>query len=410
MKKDTVAIVTSGYFPVPVAMGGAVEALDENLLKQNEIDNRLHFVVFSCYNEKAKCDSVKYKNSSFVFVKTPWIIRLGDKIVYRVAKDILKKRKSMSYRYIFQRLYYIERVAQYLHRNNYDKIVIENHSTLFWVLKKYDNAKKYAGRFYYHLHNVVTNGYGCNDIMGKCKRVIGVSNYINDTLKDFLGVNDKNIYSVLRNRIDKKIFMVDLSKEERHALRENYNINDEDIVFLFCGRFNEEKGIRQLLKAFEQTDGKCKLLVVGGYYYGSGMTNTFEEEMYSFVNKKLSERVEFTGQIDYSLMPKIYALADVVVIPSIWDDPAPLTVIESLSSGKALITTDSGGIPEYADTESCIILKRDENLVENLARAMDILAKSKNERNRMSEAALQKTQSWNIETYYKDFCNILIEE
>ena len=124
MTKDNVAIITSGYFPVPAALGGAVEALDENLIKQNEIESRMHFVVFSCYNAKAVDEAKKYKNSSFVFVEIPKYIQFGDKIIYFIAKKILKKSKSMSYRYILQRLYYINKVAENLYKNNYDKVVI----------------------------------------------------------------------------------------------------------------------------------------------------------------------------------------------------------------------------------------------------------------------------------------------
>ena len=37
----------------------AVEALDENLIKQNEIEDRIHLIVFSCYNEKAEKEKKK---------------------------------------------------------------------------------------------------------------------------------------------------------------------------------------------------------------------------------------------------------------------------------------------------------------------------------------------------------------
>ena len=407
IKENMIAIITSGYFPVPAAMGGAVETLDENLIKQNEIDKRVHFIVFSCYNDIAEKRSQNYKNSSFVFVKTPKTVCYADKIIYWTAKNILKKKKSMSYRYILQRLHYINTVAKCLKENDYDKLVVENHSTLFMALKKYNNAEKYAGRFYYHLHNVVTNDYGCKNIIGKCRKIIGVSNYINETLHDFLPEDDHNEYVVLRNRIDRERFCVNLTEIKRSNLRKKYDISEDDIVFLFCGRFNEEKGIRELLKAFELTGDNCKLLVVGGYYYGSDMVSPFEQEMYSFVKDNLSDKVRFTGQIDYNMMPEIYAFANVVVIPSVWDDPAPLTVIESLSSGKALITTDSGGIPEYADAKSSIILKRDECLIGNLAKTMNKLANDENTRNELENAALAKTRDWTIATYYNDFCDIV---
>ena len=382
ISKKKVALITSGYFPVPAAMGGAVEALDENLIKQNEIENRIQLIVFSCYNEKAEKDSKKYSNSEFVFVEIPKIIQFGDKILYFIAKNILKKKKSMSYRYILQRLFYIRKVAQFLHKNNYDKIVIENHSTLFMALKKFKNYKKYEGRYYYHLHNIVTNDYGCKEIIGNCNTVIGVSNYINGTLKKFLEGSDHN----------------------------NYILGVEDVVFLFCGRFNEEKGIRELLKAFEMMTKNAKLLIVGGYYYGSGMISPFEQEMYKLVEEKLKDKVQFTGQVEYNMMPEIYAIADVVVIPSMWDDPAPLTVIESLSSGKALITTDSGGIPEYADSDTSIILRRDNRIINKLTESMDILVEDVSRRKNMEQAALLKTEDWTVEMFYKDFCNILTEE
>ena len=183
----------------------------------------------------------------------------------------------------------------------------------------------------------------------------------------------------------------------------------EDVVFLFCGRFNEEKGIRELLKAFEMMTKNAKLLIVGGYYYGSGMISPFEQEMYKLVEEKLKDKVQFTGQVEYNMMPEIYAIADVVVIPSMWDDPAPLTVIESLSSGKALITTDSGGIPEYADSNTSIILKRDENVVNKLAENMDMLVEDGTRRKNMEQAVLVKTEDWTIEKFYEDFCDTILK-
>lgn len=139
------------------------------------------------------------------------------------------------------------------------------------------------------------------------------------------------------------------------------------------------------------------------------MISPFEQEMYKLVEEKLKDKVQFTGQVEYNMMPEIYAIADVVVIPSMWDDPAPLTVIESLSSGKALITTDSGGIPEYADSNTSIILKRDENVVNKLAENMDMLVEDGTRRKNMEQAVLVKTEDWTIEKFYEDFCEIITE-
>ena len=134
-----------------------------------------------------------------------------------------------------------------------------------------------------------------------------------------------------------------------------------------------------------------------------------EKNIEENAEEKLKDKVQFTGQVEYNMMPEIYAIADVVVIPSMWDDPAPLTVIESLSSGKALITTDSGGIPEYADSNTSIILKRDENVVNKLAENMDMLVEDGTRRKNMEQAVLVKTEDWTIEKFYEDFCEIITE-
>ena len=122
---------------------------------------------------------------------------------------------------------------------------------------------------------------------------------------------------------------------------------------------------------------------------------------------KMKDRVVFTGFVEYSQIPKLYAIADVVVIPSMWDDPAPLTVIESLTAGKALITTDSGGIPEYATEESSIILKRDESLVDNLASSITTVINDSSKRNHMEKAAGELTKNWTMEAFYEDLCYLL---
>ena len=70
-------------------------------------------------------------------------------------------------------------------------------------------------------------------------------------------------------------------------------------------------------------------------------------------------------------MPFIYKLADVVVLPSMWDEPAGMTMIEALACERPLITTYSGGIPEYVGQGGCALIKRDENIVLNITMAIE---------------------------------------
>jgi len=93
--KEKIAVVTTGYFPVPATRGGAVEALVENLIDENEEEKKLMFHIFSSYDKKAVEFSKKYKNTTFSFIKTPKIIQLLDLMIYFICTKILRKSKGM---------------------------------------------------------------------------------------------------------------------------------------------------------------------------------------------------------------------------------------------------------------------------------------------------------------------------
>ena len=139
--KNKVSIITNGYFPVPATMGGAVEALVENLIHQNEVEQQLNLTIFSCYEQDAKEISKKYKNTQFVFIKIPGLIKWMDKILFGIGKYLLKKGDSLTLKCLCQRLYYVYMVAIKIKKKDYGKLVLENHPVLFRILKLFGNDK-----------------------------------------------------------------------------------------------------------------------------------------------------------------------------------------------------------------------------------------------------------------------------
>ncbi|HFR3749018.1 TPA: glycosyltransferase family 4 protein, partial [Streptococcus suis] len=163
--------------------------------------------------------------------------------------------------------------------------------------------------------------------------------------------------------IDTRKFRNELSDIDKEKLYQKYNLKPENKIVLFTGRLTPDKGILELLEAFNNLNlNNVILLIVGSYYFKSDTHSDFEKQFKDLANSS----VRFTGFVEYEDIPKTYQLADIVVLPSIWEDPAPLTVIEALSAGVPLITTDSGGIPEYVKGTDTIVLTRDENLVNNI--------------------------------------------
>ena len=69
-----IAVITSGFLPVPPSKGGAVENLLYNLIKENEVNEKFEFEIFSIYNEEASKIAKEYKKAKFQFIKTNKVI------------------------------------------------------------------------------------------------------------------------------------------------------------------------------------------------------------------------------------------------------------------------------------------------------------------------------------------------
>lgn len=424
MNKSRVAVVTSGYLPVPDVLGGAVEALDMMMVRENEKTPNFEFTVFSSWApgvDKVVRDGA-FQHTVFRFIKTPALVKIMDLCIYWVAKYILRKKKLMSYRYIAQRLWYIRKVSQALSNDDakgnapFDKVMIENHATLFMTMQKHDNAERYAGKVYYHLHNEVTNDFGCKHEIAQIKKVLGVSNYIVETLDKFLREHGEGGLkleqkAVWRNGIDTSRFGSDEAKRKAEDFRMKYGIGDDDIVFLFSGRLTPEKGAEELLEAFTQVADQiphAKLVVAGAFFFNSNIKSPFEQKLHDLtLQPQVEGKIVFTGFIDYNDMPSLYEIADVCVLPSIWNEPAGLTIIESLASGKPLITTNSGGIPEYALCDGSFVVPRDDQLVSNLAKHMLQLGTDSELRSKMGEAAYKQGHHFSESFYFDELCKVL---
>jgi glycosyltransferase involved in cell wall biosynthesis len=410
-----IAIITSGYLPVPNVLGGAVEALDMMLVKENEKEDLFDFTVFSSYASEAQSVASTFHHTKFEFIKTPLPIKLIDQGIFWFAKRILRKTHLMSYRFIAQRLAYIQSVSRKIHNEDFDALIIENHASLFMILKRFRNAKKYQGKVYYHLHNEVKSTYGCTNEILMVKKVLGVSHFIVNTLDTKLksmgtnGLQDDQ-KSVWYNCVDTSLFnpVNQKVRQAGKAFRLRLGIPEKNIVFLFSGRLTQEKGAAQLLKAFLQAQiPDSTLVIAGSFFFNSDIASPFEKELHKLAQEG-ADRIKFTGFIKYSGMPAAYSMADICCLPSIWDDPAPLAVIESLASGKALITTNSGGIPEYASNCSSCLLRRDENLTNNIIAAMQELAANPSKRQSMGVAAHDEAKRLGPLTFLRQLNDLLV--
>ena len=213
----------------------------------------------------------------------------------------------------------------------------------------------------------------------------------------------------MRNAIDESKFNKNITEEEIRKIKEKYEISEKDKVLLFTGRIVPEKGVLELIKAIKKVNSKNYKLIIVGSSLNQLDTKTKYEELVEKVYENVKDRVVFTGFIKYNEIGKIYKIADIAIIPSIWNDPAPLTIIESLVCGLPIITTESGGIPEYVNKKCAIVLKRDGNIVNNLSEKIDFLLNNEKELIKMSKESKNIGKSLNVDEYYENFERIINE-
>lgn len=404
----SVAIVSSGYLPVPDVLGGAVEGLVNCIVQENEAAGELALRVYSTSEPEAIVVARDLRATEMVFIKTPAAVLAADRAIHWFAKNVLRKRKNMSWAHILKRVHYLGRVSAHLAEHPVDALVLENHATQFSILRSRGNRERYRGRTFFHLHNEVSADYGNRELMGELHRALCVSGYIARTFADHMGweAEDSRL-KVLRNCAIAGFFEKGRSDEVRAAVRDRYGIGHDEFVVLFSGRLTAEKGAHELLDAFAAADiPDSRLLIAGAYFFKDKVASPYEEVLKEKA-AALGERVVFTGFIEHAEMVGLYAACDVVCNPSIWDDPAPLANIEGLAAGKPVISTYSGGVPEYVDETCGVLLERDDRLVEGLAATLSELAMDPAKRIRLSVGARAKAAVLDTKTYYENFVGLI---
>lgn len=408
--KKKVLIITNGAFPVPATKGGAVEGLVENLVKENNIEQTLDMTVFSIFDKDAEVKAnCVYSNVHFHFVKPAKIWMGLDKLIHWIAFDMLHKSNHLAYATIFERLSYIHSAGVYLHSHSFDRVVFENQMASLWALKYKDNMKRYADRSILHLHNHPARYAHCEKIAAGLHKVIGVSSFIvNDEAKKIgIPLNSQKL-GVLKNCIDTDLFDPQtITAEDTLSVRKRLNVLGRYVI-LFAGRLIPGKGVKELIQAFKQVDNQnAVLVIVGSMNFNSSSRSSYEEDLKKEITEDIKPRVIFTGYVQYEDMPKYYAMADLVVLPSTCEEAAGLTMMEAVAMQKPLITTTMGGIPEYVGDDCAVMVENDSNLVENLAKKMNQMIETPDISENFTKAELDRRAEWEVKKYYNNFCEVL---
>ena len=383
-----VVFVTSGQVPMPPVEGGAVETLLDAFLKYNEENNIYNITVYGGYNQRAVECSKKYINTEFIFIKKNKFQKIYD-LICRILNKLLKK--------IYVPNSYIMKVTRMLKHQDVDVVVVENTPMFGLALRKVSKKKLIL-----HLHNDYINiSSKLNDkIINSYDDIYVVSNYLKQKI-DEVKLTDK--IKVLYNGVDLKKFSK-LNNTLIDEVKKEFNIKQDDKIILYTGRIVREKGISELIAAYSllSYNKNLKLLIVGDINSQNKKHMQYYEEILASANMS-KNKIIFTGKKDYADIPIYYSMADVGVVPSICEEGFALTVVENMALGNKLVISDSGGMVELVDDNTATIVKRDENYVSNLSKAIESAIADK----RDVELIKQQAQKYSNEIYCKKFHELL---
>lgn len=162
---------------------------------------------------------------------------------------------------------------------------------------------------------------------------------------DFYNIAGENI-ELIRAGVDERLFK---PIEKMVAIKE-IGLDFKNII-LFVGRITKAKGLRILIKALAKVkrefNKELKLFVIGG-----DVSNTMHSEIESnekeyikkLINKiNLSDDVVFLGPIEREKLPYYYSVADICVVPSLYESFG-LVAVEAMACGTPVIASKVGGL------------------------------------------------------------------
>ncbi|MGI8726964.1 MAG: glycosyltransferase family 4 protein [Solirubrobacterales bacterium] len=203
-------------------------------------------------------------------------------------------------------------------------------------------------------------------ISNRADRVIACSFYMREQIADIFGVPEARV-EVIPNGIDPTDLVVG-DRAELRRLRSEFAAPGEKLVLLI-GRLVYEKGFQFALEAMPLLIAEVpntRFLVAG--------SGTHEEELKAqAVELGLLDHGSFLGWIGDDVLHSLYRIADVCVVPSLYE-PFGLVALEAMASDCPCIVADTGGLREVVPDGEQVGLRfrsRDpEALAEVAARAL----------------------------------------
>lgn len=181
--------------------------------------------------------------------------------------------------------------------------------------------------------------------------------------------------------------------------------NDGEVRILYVGRISPEKGLHVLFAAFSEIcrrNPRVRLTAVGGSSiarhewelsdgpWTRGLDRFYSGDYAQMLKDSLdpdaAERVTMTGFVLHDELIEHYRTADLLVCPSVWDEPFAVPPLEGMAAGLPVVASAAGGFVECVEhgKTGFLVPPGDSHA---LAEAISSLAEDRELRERLGAAA-----------------------
>lgn len=198
-------------------------------------------------------------------------------------------------------------------------------------------------------------------ILPAASAVVAVSRPLADELVR-LGVPRDKVH-VVANGVDASLFF----PRDRTSSRRALALPQDAKIILFVGRLEPEKGVLDLLEAFDEVRARVPNALLA--LVGEGVSM---QDVRIRASRSRAAAVRVIGALTHQDVATWIGACDALTLPS-WAEGTPNVVLEALASGRPVVGTNVGGIPHVIGDPSCGLLVAPRNpraLAEALTAAM----------------------------------------
>jgi glycosyltransferase involved in cell wall biosynthesis len=314
-------------------------------------------------------------------------------------------------------------VAKALQRYRPDIVHLQNHSQFLPLFRR---AVPGAGLIM-HVHDELQSLLPAELVHSRLRDVAAVltpSAFVTRRLEGRLSYMAGRVHT-LGNGVDSAAFRPASGERRRGGC---------PLRILFVGRVSPEKGVHKLAEAFRlllASSERFELEIAGPVgllplsqirllagdshvaelirFYGSGLRGAVASQLLharsgyrhfidSLLTGEASTRVRFLGLLSRQALLDAYHRAEVVVVPSLWEEPFGLPVVEGMACGLPCIGSNAGGIPELIEHEQTgLLVERGD--AAGLAAALRRLAHDPAARQRFGENGRERAErllDWSV--------------